>query len=264
MKTNFKISIEYDGTLFSGWQVQNRCSKTPSKNIPCRTIQGELEKVLSMIFNQEIKINGSGRTDTGVHALGQVASFKADTTMECTAIKNSINSILKGSIVIHECIKAEDHFHARYDALSKEYHYHILNRPDPCSIGRDYTWHIKQPLNLQSMEECCKIIMGTHDFKAFEGAGSPRSSTVRTIYSAEFDRDGQKYGNRNDRDRLIFKIKGNGFLRFMVRNIVGTLVLAGIGKLSPEKFKTILQAKDRSLAGATAPAKGLFLIRVFY
>jgi tRNA pseudouridine38-40 synthase len=244
--TNFKITIEYDGTPFSGWQVQN----------DCKTVQGEIEQALSLILNQPVRINGSGRTDAGVHALAQVATFNAETKIGCQALKKGLNGVVKGPIVIHECTRVDDEFHARYNARAKEYHYHILNRQDPCAVGSNYLWHIQKPLDLTAMEECCGIITGTHDFKSFEGAGSPRSTTVRTLFSAGFDPE-------NDH-RIRFRIRGDGFLRFMVRNIVGTLVLAGIGKISPKEFKMILEKQDRNLAGATAPAKGLFLVNVFY
>ncbi len=244
--TNFKITIEYDGTPFSGWQVQN----------DCKTVQGEIEQALSMILNQPVRINGSGRTDAGVHALAQVATFNAETGIGCRELKKGLNSVVNGPIVIHECTRVDDDFHARYNARAKEYHYHILNRQEPCAVGRNYLWHIQKPLDMDAMAACCEIITGTHDFKAFEGSGSPRSTTVRTIFSAEF--------HKRDDHRLMFRIRGNGFLRFMVRNIVGTLVLAGTGKISPGDFRTILEKQDRNLAGATAPARGLFLVNVFY
>lgn len=246
MKKNFKLTLEYDGTPYSGWQVQN--------NGP--TIQGEIEKALGLMLDQPIRICGSGRTDAGVHALGQVANFQTDTSMGGQQLKKGLNSLLKGPIVVHECTRVDEDFHSRFYAREKEYHYFFLNREIPCAVGRNFVWHIRHPLKVAYMEECCKIITGTHDFKAFEGAGSPRSTTVRTLYLAEFE--------RTAKDRFTFKIRGNGFLRFMVRNIVGTLVLAGAGKITPIDFKKILEGKERALAGPTAPAKGLFLMEVFY
>ena len=246
MKTNFKLTLEYDGTPYCGWQVQNNCP----------TVQGEIENVLSLMLNSPIRINGSGRTDAGVHALGQVANFQADTTIGADKFKSGLNSLLKGPIVVHECRKVDQNFHSRYSARAKAYHYHFLNREDPCGVGRNFVWHIRPPLSIPAMEECCSIITGTHDFKAFEGSGSPRATTVRTLFSAGFE--------RTDQDRFTFKVRGDGFLRFMVRNIVGTLVLAGAGKITPGDFKSILEGKDRGLAGATAPANGLFLMKVFY
>lgn len=246
MTSNFKLILEYDGTPYAGWQVQ------PDSV----TIQGELEKALGIILNQRIRINGSGRTDAGVHARGQVASFRADTDISCSNLKKAVNSLIKGPIVVRECGRVPDAFHARFDAVSKEYHYHILNRPDPAAIGRNYFWHVRQALDTEQMKKCCQLILGEHDFKSFEGAGSPRAHTVRTIYSADVDEARE--------DRLVIKLAADGFLRFMVRNIVGTLVLSGMSRISPGEFESILKAKDRARAGATAPAHGLFLVRVNY
>ena len=248
MKTNFKIVVEYDGSGFSGWQIQKNQN----------TIQSELEKALSLILNQKIKIFGSGRTDAGVHAYGQVANFLAETKLSADNIKKGTNSIVKNSIVIRECHKVHNDFHSRHDAISKEYNYHILNRIDPCAVERHYLWHIKNKLDLKQMQDCCKILVGKHDFKSFEGSGSPKYSTVREVFSAEilihpvFD------------DRIVFKISANGFLKFMVRNIIGTIVLSGLLKIEKKQFEDILKAKDRSLAGPTAPPHGLFLMNVKY
>jgi len=232
--------------LFSGWQIQNDRI----------TVQGEIEKALSRILNQKIKINGAGRTDAGVHAMGQVANFHAATSISCYDLKKGVNSIIKRPVVIRKCEIVDSDFHARYNALSKEYHYHILNRSDPCAVGRNYTWHIKQKLDLEKMNQCCSMITGTHDFKSFEGAGSPRAHTRRDVFFACME--------KQDKDRIIFKIKANGFLRFMVRNIMGTLVQAGLSKLSLDEFKSVINAKDRKMAGPTAPPNGLFMIKVNY
>ncbi len=248
-RKNFKITIEYDGTPYSGWQIQPRQL----------TIQGELQRLLSIILNQEISLTGSGRTDAGVHAMGQTANFHADTTMAAGEIKRGINSMMKGPIVIQHIEQVPDDFHARFHATGKTYHYHILNRPDPCAVGRDFSWHISRPLDIHAMNHCCGLITGTHDFKSFEGAGSPRTHTIRQIYKAVVEPL-----EPGETQRLVFKIKGNGFLRFMVRNIVGSLVEAGLLKLTPLEFQTILKARDRRIAPATAPAKGLFLMKVDY
>lgn len=250
MKTNFKIVVEYDGSNFSGWQIQKDQT----------TIQAELEKALSTILNQKIKIFGSGRTDAGVHAYGQVANFVAKTRLSCDAVKKGVNSIINSSVVIRECDTVHEDFHARRDSVSKEYHYHILNRDDPCAIQRQYVWHIKKKLDLKQMQECCKILIGKHDFKSFEGSGSPKYTTKREIFFADLFIDSNYIGV----DRLIFKIAANGFLKFMVRNIVGTIVLAGLSKIDTKNFKDILKAKNRNLAGPTAPAHGLFLMNVKY
>ncbi|GAB6144157.1 tRNA pseudouridine(38-40) synthase TruA [Desulfocicer niacini] len=248
-RKNFKITIEYDGTPYAGWQVQPRQL----------TVQGELQRLLSIILNQDIGITGSGRTDAGVHAMGQTANFHANTTMDGRDIKRGINRMMKGPIVVQNIEQVPDDFHARFHAMAKTYHYHILNRQDPCAVGRNFSWHISRPLDIHTMNRCCGLITGTHDFKSFEGAGSPRAHTIRQIYKAVVEP--LEPGNTH---RLVFKIKGNGFLRFMVRNIMGSLVEAGLLKLTAQEFQTILKARDRRIAPATAPAKGLFLMKVDY
>ncbi len=243
---NFKLVIEYDGTRFFGWQRQ--------PNQP--TITGELEAVLSIILNQEIKIHGSGRTDAGVHARAQVAHFHAKTGIQPAALKKGVNGLMKHPIVVRECDQVPDEFHARYMARSKEYQYYILNRRDPAAISRDYVWHVNRPLDVDAMNRCCDHLVGVHDFKAFENSGSPRSSTIREVFFANCTLE--------DKEHLVFKISASGFLKNMVRNLVGTLKDSGTGKISPDDFLKILLSADRSHASATAPAKGLFLHRVIY
>jgi len=246
MTKNFKLSIEYDGTPFFGWQIQ--------KNE--KSVQGEIEKVLSIILNQTIKIYGSGRTDAGVHAFGQVANFHADTNLTPMDIKKGVNSLIKLPIVIHDCRLVENNFHSQYCAVSKEYHYFILNRNDPCAIGRLYQWHIRQPLDISIMNQCCREITGIYDFKSFENTGSPRSSSIREVFSA---------GVRQLEDsRLVFKITASGFLKNMVRNLIGSIVFAGLNRISIDEFVKIREAKDRAKAAPTAPACGLFLKTVNY
>lgn len=246
MIQTYKLTIEYDGTGFSGWQRQADKS----------TIQGELELVLSRILNQPICLAGSGRTDAGVHAWGQVASFCADTDMDPRMLQKGVNSLMKLPIVLTECTRVPHDFHARFSAVSKEYHYHILNRENPCAVGRNYVWHIHSPLDTAVMNQCGALLCGTYDFKSFENTGAPRRSTVRTVFMARVD--------RQDQDRVVFRICADGFLKNMVRNIVGTLVDAGRHKITAKDFETLLSARDRSLAGATAPARGLFLYQVHY
>lgn len=246
MNKNFKIIIEYDGTNFFGWQKQP----------DTKTVQGEIEKALTLILNQKIKITGSGRTDAGVHAMGQAANFHADTNILPQKIKAALNSLIKVPIVIRDCHLVADSFHARYNAVSKEYHYFILNRQDPCAVKKMYQWHIKSPLDIKAMTQCCQAITGIFDFKSFENTGSPRSSTIRQIFFFNI--------SQLDYQRLVFKICASGFLKYMVRNLIGTIVLAGLNKISIDGFIQILEAKDRSLAGQTAPAHGLFLKKVNY
>ena len=246
MIQNFKLTIEYDGSAYCGWQRQ--------KNDP--TIQEEIESALYKITEQKISLKGSGRTDAGVHAYGQAASFSCNTALTSDVFLKGLNSLLPDDIVIRRCEKVTEDFHARYSAVCKTYVYRILNSMQPVAIGRQYAWHIRRPLDMNAMQEALRHIVGTHDFKAFEGAGSPRDHTIREVMAAEL--------TKADSDYLKFEIKANGFLRFMVRNLVGTLVDVGAGKLSSEDFHRILLSKDRNQAGATAPPHGLFLMQVEY
>ena len=246
MTTNFKLIIEYDGSRYHGWQRQKED----------RSIQGEIEKALKKMTAEDVTLIGSGRTDAGVHAREQVANFKSGTRLESGELMNGLNSLLADDIVIKGCEPVSTSFHARYDARSKVYHYCILNRPLPAAIGRQYSWFIRSELNIEAMRAAIAHIIGRHDFKAFEGTGSARQHSVRYIYSAELD--AQEGGLR------VFQIEADGFLRYMVRNIVGTLVDVGREKLTSDDFKRILDSKDRSRAGATAPAHGLTLMKVNY
>lgn len=246
MTKNFKLIIEYDGSRYHGWQRQ--------KND--RSIQEEIEKALQKMTTNRVTVIGSGRTDAGVHAEGQVASFKCDTRLEPEALLNGLNSLLAEDTVIKVCEQVSSSFHARFDAKSKIYHYKILNRPTPAAIGRQYSWLIRKSLNQDAMRAAISHIIGRHDFKAFEGTGSPRQHTIRQVYSAELIE--QQSG------LLVFHIEADGFLRYMVRNIVGTLVDVGMQKLTSDDFKSILDSKDRSQASATAPAHGLTLVKVIY
>lgn len=246
MTKNFKLIIEYDGSRYHGWQRQK----------DDRSIQGEIEKALQKMTANRVTVIGSGRTDAGVHAEGQVASFKCDTRLEPEALLNGLNSLLAEDTVIKVCEQVSSSFHARFDAKSKIYHYKILNRPTPAAIGRQYSWLIRKSLNQDAMRAAISHIIGRHDFKAFEGTGSPRQHTTRQVYSADLIE--QQSG------LLVFHIEADGFLRYMVRNIVGTLVDVGMQKLTSDDFKSILDSKDRSQASATAPAHGLTLVKVIY
>jgi tRNA pseudouridine38-40 synthase len=246
MKKNFKLIIEYDGSSYHGWQRQkNR-----------KTIQGEIEKAIMTITGKKIALTGSGRTDAGVHAFGQVANFYCDTEISPEVFQRGLSSLMPKDIIIKECNTVDEKFHARYDAKTKTYQYRILNRTTPAAICRQYAWFIKKNLDLDAMQSAILHIIGTNDFKAFEGAGSPRSSTKRRVINAGLQQKEKEY--------LIFEIEADGFLRFMVRNIVGTLLDVGLCKITPDDFKKILLSKDRNLAGATAPPHGLFLMNVKY
>jgi len=244
--SNFKLVISYDGSGYHGWQRQ----KTD------RTIQAELEKALTTMTGSNSKITGSGRTDAGVHAMGQVANFQSDAGLSPDVYCKGLNSLLPDDILVLSCERMPAAFHARYDTRSKHYQYRILNRELPAIMERHYVWHIKRRLNLAAMQTAAVYLVGRHDFKAFEGSGSPRSTTVREVFRAEVRARGK--------DRVSFDIEADGFLRYMVRNIVGTLVDVGTEKIAADTVGKILDSKDRGKAGATAPARGLFLMGVRY
>jgi tRNA pseudouridine38-40 synthase len=246
MLKNYKLVIEYDGTGYHGWQRQ---PKGPS-------IQQAIEEALLTMTRRAVRLIGSGRTDAGVHALGQVANFTCDTTLSPIAFHKGLNSLLPTDIVIHECSEVPAAFHARYDVRSKLYRYSIRNGLVPAAIGGRYEWWVRAPLDVDAMSAAARHLIGEKDFKAFEGAGSPRAHTVRTITHADVRADG--------RGCIRFDIAADGFLRYMVRNIVGTLTAAGRGALAPDDLPGILASKDRGRAAATAPAQGLCLIRVDY
>jgi tRNA pseudouridine38-40 synthase len=243
---NFRIVLEYDGTAYHGWQRQKKD----------RTIQGEIEKALLTMTGKPVSLTGSGRTDAGVHALGQTASFKSDAGLSPDIFFKGLNSLLPADIYIKTCQLVDPDFHARYDVLSKVYQYRILNREKPSVMKRHYVWHIRRMLDVEVMQEAASCFMGEKDFSAFEGTGSPRIGTVRHVMRTEV--------SQVKDNTILFDIEANGFLRYMVRNIVGTLVDVGRGRLTTFDVKKILHSKDRNLASATAPARGLFLIKVNY
>ena len=246
MDRNFKLTIEYDGSTYFGWQRQ----KDPN------TIQGTIEHALHTLTGRRVTLSGSGRTDSGVHALGQVANFHVETRLPSGEIHRALNAILPDDIVILSCDEMPAGFHARFDVVSKLYRYCLLNRPLPAAVGRQYAWHIRAPLNIQAMRSALVHLRGTHNFKAFEGAGSPRADSVRQVLKAEL--------THRNHGRIDFEIEGNGFLRHMVRNIVGTLIDIGNAKITPDDLARIRDTEDRSKASITAPAHGLFLVQVNY
>lgn len=243
---NFKLVIEYDGSAYCGWQIQ--------PNGP--TIQELIEKALQRMTRCKVNLIGSGRTDAGVHALGQTANFTCDTNIDAQAFQNGLNSLLPDDIVIRSCSQVDERFHARFDAKAKTYRYRILNSPLPEAIGRQYQWWIRTPLDVDAMIKGLGHLIGKRDFKAFEATGSPRAHTIRHVMRADIRCEGKT--------RLLFDIQAEGFLRYMVRNIAGTLVEVGKGNLKPGDIVSILESRDRGQAGMTAPAYGLCLIEVLY
>ncbi len=251
MKT-IRLLIAFDGTDFHGWQIQ--------PNAP--TIQGEIESRLAVIHNGHVILHGAGRTDAGVHANGMVAHFHSDKTMDASAIKQGLNSMLPGSIRILHAMEETSSFHSRFSAKSKTYLYSIFNGEIMMPRDRLYTVHIRKKLDFNSMEKCLELLVGTHDFASFETAGSRdplfagRKGSTRTISEAYFTNKGGGF--------YSFTITGDGFLRHMVRNIVGTLFEVGLGGRSIKGFKAAMSARKRSAAGSTSPPHGLTLERITY
>lgn len=255
---NIKLTIEYDGTNYCGWQIQPGCY----------TIQGVLESALSKITKSEVDVIGAGRTDAGVHATGQVANFKTESKMTPSEFKLALNSLLPRDIVINYAEEVEEGFHSRFDAISRTYHYTILNADTPSAFLRNYVYVFKKPIDVDIMNEASEYLIGTHDFSSFASMGDPVHSPIRTVTFAEWrllTPELSIFGFESGQQRLIrFCIKANAFLRGMVRAIVGTLLEVGTGKIPPEKVKEILELRDRTKAGPSLPAKGLCLVNVEY
>jgi len=242
---NIKLIIEYDGKNFGGWQKQ------PTK----LNIQGEIEKAIGEITGEEVELNASGRTDAGVHSLGQTANFKTNSTIDIEKIPVAINSKLKQRIRILSAEEVDDRFHARYSCTGKKYRYIINNSKYGSAIYRDLEYHIPIKLNVEDMKKAIKHFEGEHDFKGFKASGTSSKSSVRTIYTAKVIEEGEK---------IIIELEGNGFLYNMVRIISGTIVDVGLGKIKPEKIPEIIESKDRTKAGKTLPPQGLYLTEVYY
>ena len=269
MEKNVLLTIAYDGSRFHGWQKQ------PGQV----TVQGHLEKVMSQLFKREILLSGTSRTDAGVHALGQRASFKTELGIPTERMAMVINNALcaaedaggyaKAPVRIVEAVEMPMDFHARFNCKSKEYIYRIIDGTGQSDFAtdlslvfdRNYIYHVKETLDVEAMKKAAKLLEGTHDFKSFEAAGgNPRETTVRTIMSAEVLAAEETGGQRS----IEFHVRGDGFLYNMVRIITGTLVEIGQGKRRPEEIREIIEAKDRTRAGHTAPPNGLYLATVFY
>ena len=242
---NIKLTIEYDGKCYNGWQKQ------PDK----LNIQGEIEKAIYNITQEEVDLIGSGRTDAGVHALGQVANFKTNSALPIEKLSLAINSQLKSSIIIKKAEEVDERFHSRYTAKQKTYRYIINNSKTGTAIYRNLEYCFPVKLNVEKMVEAAKYFEGEHDFKAFKSSGTSGKNSVRTIYKAEVRRDGE---------RIIIELTGNGFLYNMVRIISGTLLDVGLGKIEPNEIPDIIEKKDRTKAGKTLPAHGLYLVKVQY
>ncbi len=253
-ENNIRLLIAYDGTNYGGWQRQ--------KNSP--TIQGIIEDKLTVITNEATVVNGSGRTDAGVHALGMVANFKTNSSMAAESFQKALNSMLPRDVRIIEAGEAAPDFHARYNSTGKTYRYDFFTGSTQSPTERLYRTHVPCSFKLSKVRACLKDLIGSHDFSSFEAGGS-RDLTrtggrgaVRTLLKAVCVTD------LTQPEHLSLYLTGDGFLRYMVRNLAGTLFLVGSGRIDRGEFATILAGKDRSLAGPTAPACGLFLEQVHY
>jgi tRNA pseudouridine38-40 synthase len=248
---NFKLLIQYDGTEFHGWQIQEEQ----------RTVQGELTRVLSLLDDRPVTVHGSGRTDAGVHAEGQVASVQLERQITPTKLRNAINGNLGRDVRVLFAEVAPDDFHARYSALGKTYVYRLVHGPIMSPFWAGYAHHEARAIDLERMRSCARLFIGEHDWTAFSAAQADGESRVRNItnlvISAGWDGRGLCH-------LIEFSVSANGFLRYMVRSIVGTLLAAGRGEIEADIIGRAIREGDRNLSGATAPACGLTLLRVQY
>jgi tRNA pseudouridine38-40 synthase len=251
-----KLTVAYDGTDFAGWQRQARE----------RTVQAVIEDAIAPIEKAPVTVTGAGRTDAGVHAAGQVVSVSLETAISCQELRRALNATLPDDVRVLVVEQAARAFSARHDAKLKTYHYAIWNGVAVPPSYRRYAWHVPQPMDLGAMNEAAAILVGSHDFAAFQATGSDVKTTVRRLLaSAVRDLDPTGLLPRVEGDRLLrYEVMGTGFLRHMVRNIVGTLADVGRRRLSVAEFAAILESRDRGAAGRAAPPQGLVLWQVEY
>lgn len=240
-----KLIVAYDGTEYSGWQIQPEAP----------TIEMYLDKAIRELTGENVHVTGASRTDAGVHAYGNVAVFDTESTIPGDRFTFALNRFLPDSIVIQDSWEVSGDFHPRHCNTRKTYEYRILNTTVPMPQKRNFTWHVTGSIDIEKMKEAAAYIVGEHDFKSFCCVRTQAESTVRTIYSLEVLQEGSE---------IIIRIKGNGFLYNMVRIITGTLIQVGKGRFKPEYVKQMLEAKDRTVAGQTAPPQGLTLVGIEY
>lgn len=245
---NIKLTLEYDGTNYVGWQRQPIGA----------SIQGLLEDALAPIEAGSVTVHGAGRTDAGVHALGQVASVTLASGIAESTLVRALNAVLPPDIRVLDAEAVPGTFHARFSARSKTYEYRVINAPHASAFLYRYAWHVPQPLDVDAIRAAAAPLAGRHDFAGYRGAGSVVSSTERTVLALDVAGGGSSGGP------VVFRITADGFLRYMVRNIVGTLIEVGLGRAAAERPRIVLESRDRSAGGPTAPPQGLFLIGVAY
>lgn len=241
---NIKIVLEYDGTNYHGWQVQS----------DKRTIQGEVQRCIKIITGEDVLLKGAGRTDAGVHAIAQAANFYTKSSIPAPSLMKGLNSLLPPDIAIKSLEEIEDGFDARRSARGKTYKYLIFNNPYPTALYRDFSWHVLKPLDIEIMKKGASLFIGEKDFSSFRASGCTARHAVRRIKDIEITKDVRGF--------IEIEIKGEAFLRHMVRIIVGTLVELGKGKITLKEVEAIINARDRRKACITAPARGLFLKEV--
>lgn len=243
---NIRLTLQYEGTRYQGWQKQ-----TSTDN----TIQGKLENLLTRMCKEPIEIHGSGRTDAGVHALGQVANFHTNSEMTTEEMMEYINRYLPEDIAVVALAEAAPRFHSRLNACGKHYEYRVMNSTIPHVFHRRYALEVPEKLDVQAMEQAAAYLCGEHDFKSFTSAKKGKKSTVRRIDEISIAREG---------DVITFSFKGSGFLHHMIRILMGTLLQVGKGERSPESIPELIEAGNRELAGPLVPAKGLTLVEVYF
>lgn len=262
---NLKLTIEYDGTNYSGWQIQNSLPwqlqqagqgrQNTEDRTQKKTIQETIEKALAKILQEKVRVTGSGRTDAGAHAQGQVANFKTKSGLAGKNIQDALNSILPGDIRIKHVEEVSLDFHARFFAQSKLYRYTIVNQTYLPPHLRHFSYLVKSPLDEKKISRAARYLLGRHNLRSFQAKDKKERFAIRTIKRLDVRKQGSS---------IYLDIEADGFLYRMARNIVGTLIEVGKGRVKPEKIKEILKAKDRIYAGPCAPAKGLCLMAVLY
>lgn len=244
---NFRFTLEYDGADFSGWQVQ------PGSQ---RSVQGEFEAAIERVTGQRLRVAASGRTDAGVHALGQVASAQIQTQLPPASLQRALNHNLPADLAVIAAERVADDFHARYSAVGKLYCYRVWNAPTRSPLRAARAHWVPRKLDVPAMSKAAEAFVGRHDFAALQAAGSEVESTLRTLKRLDIEQEAS--------GELVFWVEGDGFLRHMVRNLVGTLLEVGAGRRSIESMAELLACRDRRRAGPTAPAPALTLVQVFY